>query len=78
MDPNLVPAIVIAVAFVAVCVFPRVTMLVLGFVGCALAALYSYGVAIDEQIGAAPERSLPFLFIGIFMAGFARWAMQRQ
>ena len=77
MDPNLVPAIVIAVAFVAVCVFPRVTLLVLGCVAGGLAALYSYGIAIDELIGTAPERSLPFLFVGLLMTGFARWAMQR-
>ncbi len=78
MDPNLVPAIVIAAAFVAVCAFPRITLLVLGCVAGGVSALYSYGVAMDELIGTAPERSLPFLFIGLLMAGFARWAIQRQ
>ena len=78
MDIDLLPAVVIFIAFVAVVAFPKITLLVAGAACGCVAALYSYGVNIGAQIGTGPESSLPFLFLGLFMVGFARWAMQER
>ena len=77
MDPTLILLAFALAALVLTIVFPVGAVMMLGVIAFLVGFLFVAGIPVGAYIGFSSLAGLAPLFIGLFMIGFARWAMQR-
>jgi len=78
MDPTLIILAAALVALFFTVAIPVVAMMVLGVVAFFIGFMFAAGVPLVTSVGFYPLVGMAPMIIGLFMIGFARWAMQRQ
>ena len=77
MEPTLIILVIALVALFFTVAMPVVAMMVLGVVAFLVGFMFAAGVPLVTSVGFYPLIGMAPMIIGLFMVGFARWAMHR-